>query len=91
MAVIKQKEKKEIPKSRQAARGILRKNSVNPWLKIHGILRHRNEAKREIPESWKAVKGILKGKKIDPVKWQRKIRKEGEKKLEKLYKIYKSK
>lgn len=37
------------------------------------------------------AKGILKDKKINPVKWQRKIRKEAEKRFKRLYKIYKFK
>lgn len=68
------------------------KENINSWLKIHDILRGKNTKKKEIPKSWQLVRGILKNKKIpNPVKWQRKIRKEGEKRQEILHKIYKSK
>ena len=37
-----------------------------------------------IPVAWKKAAGLLRGKKIDPVGYQKKIRKEWEDRLEKL-------
>ena len=37
-----------------------------------------------IPVAWKKAAGILRGKKVDPVGYQKKIRKEWEKRLDKL-------
>ena len=43
--------------------------------------------RRPLPRGWLEVAGILKKKKIDPLRYQRKIRREWEKRWKKLFKI----
>jgi hypothetical protein len=47
--------------------------------------------RQEIPESWKRAAGMLKGRKkrIDPVKYQREIRKESETRLKRQFALAK--
>lgn len=49
------------------------------------IERMMPDKKKEMLEAWKKAAGILKGKIPDPVAWQRKIRKEWDRKLPPLH------
>lgn len=59
------------------------------------VLQHRTKdvgqpVSFEVPDSWKQAAGLLKHKAVDPVKYQREIRKEWEVRLKKLEKIWRS-
>jgi hypothetical protein len=43
--------------------------------------------RQPLPKSWKRAAGMLKGRKIDPVKYQREIRAEWEKRLRRQYQL----
>jgi len=60
------------------------KNKRATIINVKEILKSQ---KRKLPKSWIKAAGLLKHKKINPLKYQRQIRSEWEKRFKKLLKI----